>query len=78
MAIMDVNLEAVTRAMARHDASLLIHGHTHRPAHHNITDAPIGRERWVLSDWQQDYGFLEYSNATFAVKPWPFFPATSL
>ena len=77
-AIMDVNLEAVTRAMAHHNASLLIHGHTHRPAHHNITDAPMGRERWVLSDWQQDYGFLEYSKATFAVKPWPFFPASSL
>ena len=68
MAIMDVNADAVTRAMARHDASLLIHGHTHRPARHALPD---GRERWVMSDWQQDYGYLEYQSGRFTVKPWP-------
>ena len=68
MAIMDVNADAVSRAMARHNASLLIHGHTHRPAHHVLAE---GRERWVMSDWQQDYGYLEYQNAAFTVKPWP-------
>ena len=68
MAIMDVNADAVTRAMARHDASLLIHGHTHRPARHALSD---GRERWVMSDWQQDYGYLEYQSGRFTVKPWP-------
>jgi UDP-2,3-diacylglucosamine hydrolase len=67
MAIMDVNAEAVTRAMARHNADLLIHGHTHRPAHHTL---PEGRERWVMSDWQQDYGYLEYHDGEFTVKPW--------
>ena len=74
MAIMDVNADAVTRAMARHNASLLIHGHTHRPAHHILTK---GRERWVMSDWQQDYGYLEYHHATFTVKPWPVSPQSS-
>ena len=68
MAIMDVNLEAVTHAMARHNANLLIHGHTHRPAHHALAG---GRERWVMSDWQQDHGYLEYQSGTFTVKPWP-------
>lgn len=68
MVIMDVNLEAVTHAMARHNASLLIHGHTHRPAHHRLAN---GQERWVMSDWQQDYGYLEYKDGTFTVKPWP-------
>ena len=68
MAIMDVNADAVTRAMARHNASLLIHGHTHRPAHQHLAK---GRERWVLSDWQQDYGYLEYCDGTFSVRPWP-------
>lgn len=68
MAIMDVNADAVTQVMARHNASLLIHGHTHRPAHHLLAE---GRERWVMSDWQQDYGYLEYHNAAFTVKPWP-------
>ena len=75
MAIMDVNAEAVTRAMARHNASLLIHGHTHRPAHHLLAE---GRERWVMSDWQQDYGYLEYKDGTFTVEPWPAAPKSSL
>ena len=75
MAIMDVNGDAVSRAMARHNASLLIHGHTHRPAHHLLAE---GRERWVMSDWQQDYGYLEYKDGTFTVKPWPTAPKSSL
>ena len=75
MAIMDVNAEAVTRAMARHNASLLIHGHTHRPALHAL---PEGRERRVMSDWQQDYGYLEYQSGAFTVKPWPTAPKSSL
>ena len=75
MAIMDVNAEAVTRAMARHNASLLIHGHTHRPAHHLLAE---GRERWVMSDWQQDYGYLEYNDGEFTVKPWPSSSKSSL
>lgn len=68
MEIMDVNADAVTGAMARHGASLLIHGHTHRPAHHRLADE---QDRWVLSDWQQDYGYLEFDNGTLTVKPWP-------
>ena len=75
MEIMDVNAEAVTRAMARHKSSLLIHGHTHRPAHHLL---PEGRERWVMSDWQQDYGYLEYQSGAFTVEPWPAAPKSSL
>ena len=33
---------------------MLIHGHTHRPAHHihSVDDAP--RERWVLTDWDPE------------------------
>jgi UDP-2,3-diacylglucosamine hydrolase len=68
MAIMDVNTAAVTRAMAHHNVSLLIHGHTHRPAHHTLANHG---ERWVMSDWQQDHGYLEYHSGTFTVKPWP-------
>ncbi len=68
MTIMDVNADAVTQVMARQQTPLLIHGHTHRPAHHTL---PNGHERRVLSDWQQDTGYLEYQNGKFAVKPWP-------
>ena len=68
MTIMDVNADAVTQVMARQQAPLLIHGHTHRPAHHVL---PSGDERRVLSDWQQDSGYLEYNDGIFTVKPWP-------
>lgn len=68
MSIMDANVDAVEHAMARHGVDCLIHGHTHRPAHH----AHAGnRERWVLSDWQQDYGYLAWEDGHFTVRQWP-------
>lgn len=56
--IMDVSPEAVEEALRSHGYPLLIHGHTHRPAHHvHVVD---GREceRWVLSDWYGRAGYL--------------------
>ena len=67
MNIMDANPEAAITAMNAHQATTLIHGHTHRPAHHVL---PHGRERWVMTDWQQDYGYLEWSDGKFTVRPW--------
>ena len=78
MVIMDVNQAAVARAMTHHHATQLIHGHTHRPGHHQLTGEKSGTERWVMSDWQQDYGYLEYQDGTLAVKPWPSAPNSSL
>ena len=50
-AIMDVNDDAVCTLLAAHPSTVLIHGHTHRPAHHaHATD----RERWVLTDWDAE------------------------
>lgn len=55
-AIMDVNPDAVRRVMHDHDVPLLIHGHTHRPAEHEVAlDGTPGR-RLVLSDWHGDRG----------------------
>ena len=48
--IMDVTPEAVQDLFDRADASVIIHGHTHRPAVHD-TD---GRLRYVLPDWELD------------------------
>lgn len=50
--IMDVNVHAVTAAMARFGASTLIHGHTHRPGVHLHS---FGK-RVVLGDWH-DHGW---------------------
>jgi len=68
MQIMDANPAAIASAMRAHDVPLLIHGHTHRPAHEHLAD---GRERRVLSDWQQDYGYLEWQDGRWKVQPWP-------
>jgi UDP-2,3-diacylglucosamine hydrolase len=48
--IMDVNQDAVSQLVNTHQAQILIHGHTHRPAEHHSH----GTVRFVLSDWDQD------------------------
>ena len=49
--IMDVNDTEVERVMAQHEVSVLIHGHTHRPARHPM---PELKERIVLGDWDAE------------------------
>lgn len=48
--IMDANPQAVQDALAT--ADLLIHGHTHRPNHHQYEQ----KSRLVLGDWRDDDG----------------------
>ncbi len=49
--IMDVNADAVANAFRQHDVELLIHGHTHRPARHELVVDAQPRTRIVLGDW---------------------------
>ena len=51
--IMDVNQEAVRSAMCEHGVSLLLHGHTHRPAIHNFMIDDEHAKRIVLGDWYE-------------------------
>jgi UDP-2,3-diacylglucosamine hydrolase len=44
----DVDTVAAIDTLQQHKANHMIHGHTHRPAHHAL-DAT--HSRWVLSDW---------------------------
>ena len=44
----DVDTQAATSWLKATDAQLLLHGHTHRPAVHDLGN---GLSRWVLSDW---------------------------
>jgi UDP-2,3-diacylglucosamine hydrolase len=46
--IMDVSPATVTSEMENHQVRQLIHGHTHRPARHDIATGT----RWVLGDWE--------------------------
>ena len=48
--IMDVNAHAVAEVMSKHNAQVLIHGHTHRPATHQLNN----KQRIVLGDWDQN------------------------
>ena len=50
-ALMDVNQVAVDAAMDTAGASLLIHGHTHRPGLHRWQHGAQSRTRVVLTDW---------------------------
>jgi UDP-2,3-diacylglucosamine hydrolase len=56
--IMDVNPEAVAQALHASGATRLIHGHTHRAAHHTPIIDDRTCERWVLPDWYEDGGYL--------------------
>ncbi len=61
--IMDVNLDAVADAFRRSGCSRMIHGHTHRPAHHVHEVDGQSCERWVLTDWYERGGYLEVGEA---------------
>lgn len=56
--IMDVTAEAVTDIMQTHIVNTLIHGHTHRPAVHEITE---NAQRMVLGDWDDSAWYISLS-----------------
>lgn len=56
--IMDVADAAVCSAFREHHVTRLIHGHTHRPARHNVTVDGNPCDRWVLQDWYANGGYL--------------------
>jgi UDP-2,3-diacylglucosamine hydrolase len=61
--IMDVSEEAVREALRAHGLTRLVHGHTHRPAHHQLELDGRPCERWVLPDWYARGGYLAIDEA---------------
>ena len=55
--IMDVTPDEVAKAMAEHGVLTLIHGHTHRPAVHDLQVHGQAAKRMVLGDWQSNQGW---------------------
>jgi len=55
MEIMDVNQDAIEAAFRSTGLSIMVHGHTHRPARHAIEVDGRHCERWVLPDWDCDH-----------------------
>lgn len=53
-AIMDVNERAILSLFDATATSILIHGHTHRPARHELEWRGTSRTRYVLPDWDCD------------------------
>lgn len=57
--IMDVTPEEVPRVMAEYQVNYLIHGHTHRPAIHELPGLEGNiAYRYVVGDWYQQSSFL--------------------
>lgn len=60
--IMDVNQQAVEQLFQQYPkVSHLIHGHTHRPAHHEINMNNAIKHRWVLGDWRPEAQIMKIS-----------------
>jgi UDP-2,3-diacylglucosamine hydrolase len=56
--IMDVTPEAVLETFEKHKVQVMIHGHTHRPAVHQLTANGNDAKRIVLGDWYEQGSVL--------------------
>lgn len=61
--IMDANQQAIVDIMQLHDVQLLIHGHTHRPAIHELMVGNRACTRIVLGDWYESGSYLVLDDA---------------
>jgi len=57
--IMDVTESEVIECLEKYNSQLLIHGHTHRPAVHQISANGENAERIVLGDWYEQGAWLK-------------------
>ncbi len=60
--IMDVTPEEVVREMEAHKVQRLIHGHTHRPAEHQLEANGKPAKRIVLGDWAENVWWLDVNS----------------
>lgn len=63
--IMDVTPEAVVEAMQAHGVRHFIHGHTHRPAVHELELGGESAVRIVLGDWYEQDSVLIWNQEGF-------------
>ncbi|WP_428355979.1 UDP-2,3-diacylglucosamine diphosphatase [Methyloprofundus sp.] len=67
--IMDVNQDTVKQVMEEYQVSRLIHGHTHRPAIHNLEVNGQEAQRFVLAEWKKDdIRLLSWSESGYKVE----------
>lgn len=65
MEIMDVNASEVLAAFERHGVLRMIHGHTHRPATHDIQIKGQSAQRIVLGDWYTQGSVLRVNPGSY-------------
>ena len=65
MDIMDVNPGEVIAAFERHGVNRMIHGHTHRPATHELEVNGQTVERIVLGDWYTQSSVLRVQKGSY-------------
>ena len=63
--IMDVNQDEVRRTLARFGVDCIIHGHTHRPAVHEMQIDGHNAVRIVLGDWYEQGSVLRWNEQGF-------------
>jgi len=61
-AITDVNADSVAMALRRAGTATLLHGHTHRPAVHNLEVDGRACTRIVLGDWYDQGSLLRWDH----------------
>jgi UDP-2,3-diacylglucosamine hydrolase len=59
--IMDVNRDEVARTFERYGVDCIVHGHTHRPAIHELSVRSRAAVRIVLGDWYEQGSVLRWS-----------------
>ena len=69
--IMDVTPEEVVLLMESINHDILIHGHTHRPAIHDIDLSEGNGKRIVLGDWAKTGWYLEITTEGYALVDFP-------
>lgn len=63
--IMDVNQGAVVRTFEEEHADVIVHGHTHRPAIHEVKVGDRVATRIVLGDWYEQGSVLRWTEQGF-------------
>jgi len=70
--IMDVTANEVEKQLIKAQSFLLIHGHTHRPAEHNIMLDNQSAKRIVLGDWYEQGAWLKVTSKEMTLLQQPF------
>ncbi|SDH79435.1 UDP-2,3-diacylglucosamine diphosphatase [Pseudomonas panipatensis] len=73
--IVDVTPDEVLRVMRQHKVRTLIHGHTHRPATHELQIDGKPAQRIVLGDWDRQGWVLQADASGLHQTPFPLTPS---